>query len=82
MIQNKININGKSVAVCKVEKKETISILLKEQTNTKTFQKSNIFINNDKLKQLLLNLVISKQKFEVALLKAKLNLEHFKSFKK
>ena len=89
MIQSKINVNGKSVIVCEVEKKETISTLSENQSNKnkkrvfKTYHasdKKNKDSEDNKLKLLLLSLVSSKQKFEVALLGAKLKLEEFKKF--
>jgi len=85
MIRSKIEVNGKTIAVCKVERRgETISTLLadstsrKKKSNHQANNKQKVESNDGRLKYLLISLIASKQKFEVALFKAKLKLREFR----
>jgi len=91
VIRSKIEIKGRSIAVYKVDKNETISTLLEGQVGRgrgktrKTYHASG---SKDKsedknvvLKNLLCALIVSKQKFETELLRAKIKLEEFKKFR-
>lgn len=90
MIRSKIEINGKSIAICKVDRKETIQILMEEQINKgqksygtyhahKSKDKRN---KNPRLEYFLHSLVVLKQRFETTLLKAKIKLEDLKKYLK
>ena len=86
MIKSNIKINGKSIAVCKVDYKETILTLLEGQVGkkNKTYHAHGSKNKEDdkdaRLKYLLCLLNASKQQFEVALFKAKIKLEEFKKY--
>jgi hypothetical protein len=86
VIREKVEINGRVVTVCRVERRhETISTLVEENMGRKKRRKPQTYHayqpkekneeKEDRLKYLLYSLVVSKQRFEAAFLKAKLSLQ-------
>lgn len=92
MIRSKIEINGKTIAVCKLEQgDETISRMMGSNMGRKKGRKSRGTYHaysprqpkrnedrEERLKYLLYAMVVAKQRFEAALLKARISLQELR----